>query len=591
MKNPFSVKTPETLKPKDIASLFVDVFSDFPRLLDPEHTFLHGARGTGKSMMLRYLEPQVQIAANKVKTASELPYYAVHIPIKSPSYALSELERLDGAPYWLLAEHFMICNVALRVLHSIKSVSETIEDINKKEFEALYLEFLDITSQKDDVSTLGSSRDAIFFLDSMRAILNGERSNAKKYMAQLTFSQELHPYKNALFGYEDFFLPFIRSIKSLQITPDAPIFLMIDDADNLPLRMQKILNNWVSYRTTNDVCLKISTQQRYRTWRTMQGVLIERAHDFSEINISAVYTSKHSSHYYDRVEKIVRRRLEIGQVECDDPLVFFPENEEQKKKIERIKKRLSEAWEKGDGVSSRKSDDLTRYTVSEYMKELTKFKKTNTYSYAGFKSLVDISSGMIRYFLEPASRMYAEVIATGNYTDITHIPNKIQDQVIYRWSEEYVLEEFEKLRQDENTEHVEARNKVDKLRNLISALGQCFQRKLLSDDSERRFLSFMITRPLSPDVQDVIDLAVEWGYLNIKSIARKEGAGRNILYTLNRRLAPYFKLDPSGYAAHMSLTPEHLNIAIKDPQKFIRARLKNDDSNGEFQGDQQMLNL
>ncbi|MDK2702681.1 hypothetical protein QO226_22730, partial [Vibrio vulnificus] len=31
--NPFSVKTPETLSPEDIASLFVDVFSDYPKLL------------------------------------------------------------------------------------------------------------------------------------------------------------------------------------------------------------------------------------------------------------------------------------------------------------------------------------------------------------------------------------------------------------------------------------------------------------------------------------------------------------------------------------------------------------------------------
>ena len=122
--NPFSFKTPENLTAEDIASLFVDVFSDFPRLRAPEHTFLHGARGTGKSMMLRYLEPEVQIAAEKVKIASELPHYAIHIPIKSPYYALSELERLDGAPYWLLAEHLMICNIAIKVINSVKLLIE-----------------------------------------------------------------------------------------------------------------------------------------------------------------------------------------------------------------------------------------------------------------------------------------------------------------------------------------------------------------------------------------------------------------------------------------------------------------------------------
>lgn len=80
--NPFSVKTPENLSPEDIASLFVDVFSDYPKLLHTEHTFLHGARGTGKSMMLRFMEPKVQIAAGKVNAVANLPFYAVHMPIK-----------------------------------------------------------------------------------------------------------------------------------------------------------------------------------------------------------------------------------------------------------------------------------------------------------------------------------------------------------------------------------------------------------------------------------------------------------------------------------------------------------------------------
>ena len=54
----------------------------------------------------------------------------------------------------------------------------------------------------------------------------------------------------------------------------------------------------------------------------------------------------------------------------------------------------------------------------------------------------------------------------------------------------------------------------------------------------------------------------------------KEGTGRNILYTLNRRLAPLFKLDPTGYAAHLSVTPEMLNIALINPNQFVSERLR-----------------
>ncbi len=584
--NPFSVKTPETLKAGDIASLFIDVYSDFPRLLAQEHTFLHGARGTGKSMMLRYLEPQVQIAARKVAQASELTHYAIHIPIKSPYYSLSELERLVGSPYWLLAEHFMICNASIKILLSLNMILQSEINQNEKSISAFFESFEELLKAAggNPPPNMAEGRD---FLP-ISKILDSERSNAKRYIEKLAFSNDLYPYENALFGYEDFFLPLVRLVKELPFTPCGPLFLMIDDGDNLPFRMQKILNTWVSYRSTDDICLKVSTQQRYKTWRTTQDILIERAHDFSEIDISAVYTSKNTSHYYDRVENIVRRRLEVHNVEKSDPLEFFPESQSQKEKLDNVKHAISEKWDRGEGVSSRRQDDISRYSASEYLKELAKSKKTNTYSYSGFKALVDISSGMIRYFLEPASRMYAEAVASG-IDNIDHIPVSIQDYVIYRWSEEYVLEEFERLRQDEVQEYTEAHGHVDQLRNLINALGQCFQAKLLTSDSERRFLSFYVTKTLPKEVQKVIDLAVEWGYLNIKSIAKKEGVGRNVLYTLNRRLAPYFKLDPSGYAAHMSITPEHLMIAIHDPQKFVRERLKNTSNKNNANDGQQQL--
>ncbi|MEZ8825178.1 hypothetical protein AB6E04_12495 [Vibrio amylolyticus] len=570
--NPFSVKTPENLSPVDIASLFVDVFSDYPKVLQPEHTFLHGARGTGKSMMLRFMEPSVQIAAGKVDNISELSFYAVHMPIKSSNYSLPELERLEGAPYWLLAEHILIINAMLKIIKSLVDLYEVHSpnevDDNFKQNVVDILDMSGVDSENPGDCTLQ-------FLKSLQISMNKERVSARQYISSLAFTKQMVPYNGILLRYDDFFLPLIREIKHLSLTSSGPIFLMIDDADNLPLRMQKLLNGWVSYRTTSDICLKVSTQQKYKTWRTNQGILIESAHDFGEIDISTVYTSKHQSHYYEQVEKIVKRRLEIANCPNTSPTEFFPESQKQVEGINKAKQKISEAWENGEHrVSSRKSDDLRRYAVSEYMKELASKKKTNTFSYSGFKNMVDISSGMIRFFLEPASRMYADAITSNNNQPVEVIPTALQDTILYDWSEEYVLEEFEKLKKDELSTCQNNLDKVQKIKRLINSLGECFQLKLVSDDSERQLISFMVSSPPEYHIQEVLDLAVEWGYLTKKSIARKEGFGRNILYSLNRRLAPYFKLDPSGYAAHMSITPAHLELAINDSSAFIRERLK-----------------
>ncbi|GAB1149829.1 ORC-CDC6 family AAA ATPase [Shewanella algae] len=576
MNNPFSVKTPETLSPKDIADLFIDVFSDFPRIQASEHTFIHGPRGTGKSMMLRYLEPQVQLAAHKVQHANELPHYAVHMPVKSSYYSLSELERLKGAPYWLLAEHFLIANAILHILKSLEKLTELelLEESSRLDFiHKVYTLADNMGCRLSDVKDYSSLTD-------LYKIFDTERRAAKSYLGKLAFTQELVPYSDALFSYEDVFIPLVKLVKGLSITPAGPLFLMLDDADNLPVRMQQIINGWVSYRSTNTICLKISTQQRYKTWRTTQNILIESSHDFSEVDISSVYTSKHTSHYYDRVEQVVRRRLEIYNISCS-PEDFFPINSDQETALEAIKDKIKQSWDNGVRVSSRKSDDITRYTVSEYMKELALSKKTNKYSYAGFKSMVNISSGMIRFFLEPAARMYNEITAKNSEGNITHIPAKIQDDVLYKWSEEFLLEEFDRLKVDEATISSDCEsntksgidNKVQRLKSLINGLGELFQAKLISDDSERRLISFMLTSTPKEDVQEVLDLGVEWGYLHRKTIARKEGIGRNTLYSLNRRLSPYFKLDPSGYAAHISITPEDLQLAMYDHRAFTRQRL------------------
>lgn len=585
MKNPFSVKTPETLKSEDIASVFIDVFSDFPRLLEPEHTFLHGARGTGKSMMLRYLEPQVQLAAKKVEKPHELPYFAVHMPVRRANYSLSELERLEGSPYWLLAEHILIVNATMHILKSLEDLSEHCER-DESSWKVFNEKFITISKGSGcNLDFESNTNLELFIINEFYQQCENELKFSLKYLRKLSFRNDLVPYEGALFGYVDFFIPFVQAVKALDLTPAGPIYLMLDDADNLPERMQKVLNDWVSYRTTNDICLKVSTQQRYRTWRTTQGSLIESPHDFSDIDINTVYTSKNTGHYYSRVEQIVERRLVIAGLPYVSPADFFPQDPNQQKLLESIKKKIGEDWDSEiKKVSSRRNDDITRYATSELMKNLAVRKKGNTYSYAGFKSMVNVSSGILRFFLEPASRMYSEMQSIGAQEPICFIPPDIQDKVLYQWSEEFLLDDFDKLTRTETEDRKDPHHtvtKVDKLKNLILAFGECFQSKLLSDDSERRYISFMLTNTPDKPIQEVLDLGIEWGYFHKSTIARKEGIGRSSLYIMNRRLSPYFRLDPSGYAAHMSVTPDLLSLATSNPRAFVRARLRTEEFLGQ----------
>ena len=113
--NPFTVRTPENLAAAEAARLFVDVFTDFYKIRDPGHAMLNGPRGSGKSMMFRYLEPDCQRIA-EAREIRQLNFFAVLVSIKNTELNLTELRTLSGkAANAILNEHFLTMYVASKV--------------------------------------------------------------------------------------------------------------------------------------------------------------------------------------------------------------------------------------------------------------------------------------------------------------------------------------------------------------------------------------------------------------------------------------------------------------------------------------------
>ena len=575
MKNPFAVKTPESLNPKEVADLFIDVFSDFPKIKDIGHTFIHGARGTGKSMMLRYLEPSVQLCAGKVKRIEDLDFLAVHIPFKVAGLNITEMKRLQGDSFVYMSEHLMLLHISSLLLKLLSGLYDNENDKLEEIKHFFQKNFLRLIISAGAV--ISEITDHTF--QSMAEICDEEKKKSIQYLRRLAFTKDAQAYSGSLCGYVDFFQPLAQEIKKLSFTPNGPIYLMLDDADNLSEGMQKILNTWVSCRTTQYLCIKISTQLRYKTYRTLNGQLIECPHDYSEVDISTLYTSE-KEHYQKRIYDIVKKRLTLANI-SKLPDEYFPSDLIQNEKIEAIKIKLKEKWDKGEGRGYRASDDVTRYAIPEYMKTLVGNNKSSaTYSYAGFKNIVDISSGVIRFFLEPAAQMYSETKAQQKEDAVVlSISPKIQDKVLKHWSEDFILSEFEKLKKDVNgnsesiTQNSDDPSVVSRLFSLINSLGELFREILLSDGSQRRIFSIMVRGEMDIRLQRVFELGVEWGYFQRSTAPSKEGTGRQYRFVLSRRLAPYFKLDTSSYAGQLSVTVDDLNLACIDHVRFVKDRI------------------
>jgi hypothetical protein len=76
-------------------------------------------------------------------------------------------------------------------------------------------------------------------------------------------------------------------------------------------------------------------------------------------------------------------------------------------------------------------------------------------------------------------------------------------------------------------------------------------------------------------VLEILRLAVQYGYLHESSIGNKEGTGRTKLFVMSRRLAPYFSLDPTGFAGYKFVTNTVIREAMSRPRSFVDSLSKN----------------
>lgn len=572
-ENPFSITTPEDLTAEEAVSLFVDVFTDFTQIVDPGHVFVKGPRGVGKSMMFRYLQPDCQCLKTG-KVIEELPFIAIYVPLKNTNFTLSELKRLENKhASAILNEHLMITHCMIRVFDTLADSGAYADDKRYSQLMQFYKNsFVSILGLEDKSCDAGTTTYEIIKLMTLQ--IQQVYKNTIAYVKRSSFTSEIMPYTGELFDYIDYFVPLIEKLSNAISDTNATFYLLLDDAHFLSETQTRILNTWVASRTSRKISLKISTQYNYKSYYTVNGATIDTPHDYSEIDIATVYTEGQKTAkatYYRRISDIVKKRMDIKgiSVDLDD---FFPPDKDQEAKIKAIEEEYLKKYDEGKGHGYNRTDDARRYARPDFIKSLAgKSKSSNTYSYSGFDQLVNISSGVVRYFLQQAHTMYAKQEALYPTDEVKQIDPAIQSAVVRDEANKFLFNELELLEQ-EGHEDAYPKEDILKLSNLIQGLGGIFRKVLLSDRSERRVFSIAISDAPSEDVLHVLNIGIQLGYFHRSTIGRKESGsiGRTRLYVLNRRLAPIWNLDPNGFAGYLFVKNQLLEDVIANPIKTIK---------------------
>jgi hypothetical protein len=580
--NPFSVETPEQMSAEEINSLYVPQTESYS--LDSKgHVFLHGHRGCGKSMMFRRLAPDCQKLYYS-EDVNKLPFFGVYTSIKKTDIDIADFSVLENSTSKIIiAEHVMVCYFLSRLFSEIKKhcVIESQCEIERYIREKFYYILEDAGLEDSiDLSKLETrfSESKIDFLIHFFDTSYNQCIRFLKNSLIKGLEYARVDFENPLFSFYEAFLPIIQSVQKLSFMPSSSIYFLIDDADNLNIEQTKILNTWVSYRTTDFLSFKISTQMNYKTYSTQSGRRIETPHDYKELTYSKVQTGSKKERYTEWVKEITEKRLVLFSKSnlnvFTDPKKFFAEDEAQKKAIDSIAKQYRDGSLKGG--SSRLGDNAYRYARPDYIKSLGgRSKNRNVYKYAGFDQLVHVSSGVIRYFLDAASKMYAQETRDNNGNEINYITPEVQNKIIREESDILLFNHVDKIAND-NSNDIEFK-KIKKLRNLIHSIGSIFYSALISDGSERKYFSFIISdnEKMSEELNDIIRLGIQEGLLFESFVGTKEGLGRTKLYVMTRRLAPYFNLDPMGFSGYKSLPTHILHNALNDPKAVIYSLRKN----------------
>jgi hypothetical protein len=591
-QNPFEVITPEDLDIKAMNDLFVGDLDEFKMLLNEGHMMLKGPRGVGKSMMFRYM--QVDRMCSTKAEFSELKFLGFRVPMKNVSFPrITEIQRLgDTYAAELFEEHLLVLSFAQIIfseLLELKTMDNVIRNVDVESLYNYYIKvFLPLFAKKDDQCSIEHAYCGI--LSVIIEMLKSEYRIADDYVKHLAIpnTPPALEYTGSFLNYIDFLYPILSGFSNIKGFPNCPVYLMIDDAHCLTLLQTQILNSWMATRTAQRISIKVSTQYSYKTYYTVTGGTIDTPHDYKQIDMSDIYTANvRSGSYRNLIKKVLSKRFEKYNLENIQPEDFFPPNKVQEDKINEIAEEYIKKHQEGKGRGARPQDDAYRYARADYIKNLMGQRKSgHTYSYAGFNQLVNISSGVIRYFLDAAAKMYAEQEVENNGTPITYIRDGIQSDVVTELARKFLKDEIYDYSLGG---HKEAAPKEDfqKLTNLLNALGLLFSTIQFSERSERRVFSIAISDELTEETERILTLGVNYAYLHRSTIGRKErGYGRTWLYVLNRRLAPIWRLDPNSFAGYLFIQNRHLEAAMENPRSILKrlySQMDVDDENKSVQ--------
>ena len=317
LKNPFAGFNASLMNDDDIIrywikphilfsrqALGVDLTGDIPVVLE-------GGRGTGKTMLLKFMSNEVTVKEYVAKHQTghrfleKTPYLAVYHRFDGPSLG-SFVSRHTSEEAWeTIFKHYLELVIGQKFTMMLSNLKRNrCFDLDPSRENELIIGVLklvdpDCSYQVTDCSIefatafLQQRLDRVFDFINDSAISEGTK-----------FSQHIVNSGRLIFGVPEL------ALKVLPELCGKKIIILLDEYENLRLNQQKIVNTLVKH-TKLPVTFRIGTRLRgFKTYDTLnEGEFLMEDADYRKIRFEDVLTAKKDS-FRDLLRMIARRRLE-----------------------------------------------------------------------------------------------------------------------------------------------------------------------------------------------------------------------------------------------------------------------------------------
>jgi len=488
--NPFSIYSTEYFPENNWDTLVNNMFIepiDFAMEIEPGNTIIEGHRGSGKSMILKYLSYEAQ-SKRGFKEKWDKNYIGIYLKFRSSVVITTTKKLFKGGKeawitYFMSYVNLLIGEEIIRTLKKAKDNKDIKVDSDRSLVsEIIYLFFESVPNINEEKT-----------LENLLLMIKRIRNE----LAQQHLSKYDIP--------SDFLKQLASSIKEhVKDCLDKNFYILLDEYDNLDDDQQRVVNTLIKDR---DFSYKVGVKLFEMIYEDTRGRLLEKNNDYTYVNT-------------DRFDP-------------RDPLYSKFENFARNVANKRLK-----AYD-------------YKNTIEEILPNEKNGAKRGfeSYDYSGFKNVVRLSSGIIRDFLELCKDMvyYSNLwVLKEKREKLDVIPPNIQNTVIKIHSN-LLYENIDKINgYDEKSQKSRSAN----TNILINNLAKIFQTVLRGSKSkeERTVSGFQLrnVEKLSSTATNALKDATSYRLLQVPYNPREPQNPTRYTpcerYKFHRLLCPRFRL-------------------------------------------------